>query len=47
MANISQYVFSNLITVQGQNPDIYIDDYGTLYSAFAYQSDDIGWIDLY
>ena len=44
MANISQYVFSNLITVQGQNPDIYIDDYGTLYSAFAYQSDDIEYV---
>ena len=47
MATISNYIFTNLITINGTTPNLFVDEYNTLYATFANNYNDENFITLY
>ena len=47
MAVISNYVFTNLISMYGYTPNLFIDDYNTLYATFANNYQGSNFLTLY
>ena len=48
MANISKYVYQNLITLNGSRPYLYKDSDDILYTVMSMKNDDsTEWLDLY